>query len=115
MRITGSGYPGIDLREARVLITGGGRGIGRATAAAFAAKGAQVVLADVDKPAADAAAAAIGASAFELDVRARDEWDAGVAAAGGVGGFRRHAMTYCEVGVELEPFGEPRIAEVGPG
>ncbi|WP_280187398.1 SDR family NAD(P)-dependent oxidoreductase [Nocardia gipuzkoensis] len=84
MRITGSGYPGIDLREARVLITGGGRGIGRATAAAFAAKGAQVVLADVDKPAADAAAAAIGASAFELDVRSRDQWDAVVAAAGGV-------------------------------
>ncbi|MGY2031823.1 SDR family NAD(P)-dependent oxidoreductase [Nocardia gipuzkoensis] len=84
MRITGSGYPGIDLREARVLITGGGRGIGRATAAAFAAKGAQVVLADVDKPAADAAAAAIGASAFELDVRSRDQWDAVVTAVGGV-------------------------------
>ncbi|MBF6337495.1 SDR family NAD(P)-dependent oxidoreductase [Nocardia abscessus] len=84
MRITGSGYPGIDLREARVLITGGGRGIGRATAAAFAAKGAQVVLADVDKPAAEAAAAEIGASAFELDVRSRDQWDAVVAAVGGV-------------------------------
>ncbi|MGK8504197.1 SDR family NAD(P)-dependent oxidoreductase [Nocardia asiatica] len=84
MRILGSGYPAIDLRGACVLITGGGRGIGRATAASFAAKGARVVLADVDKPAADEAAAAIGARAFELDVRSRDQWDEVVAAVGGV-------------------------------
>ncbi len=84
MRILGSGYPAIDLRGACVLITGGGRGIGRATAASFAAKGARMVLADVDKPAADDAAAAIGARAFELDVRSRDQWDEVVAAVGGI-------------------------------
>ncbi|WP_280312053.1 SDR family NAD(P)-dependent oxidoreductase [Nocardia abscessus] len=68
----------------RVLFPGGGRGSGGATAAALAGKGALVLLADVDEPAADAAAAAIGATAFELDVRSRDQWDAVVAAVGGV-------------------------------
>ncbi|MGW4327698.1 SDR family oxidoreductase [Nocardia sp. NPDC004573] len=82
MNIFGSGYPAIDLREATVLITGGARGIGRATAESFAAKGSRVVLADVDKAAVDATAAAIGASAFELDVRSRGQWDAVVAAVG---------------------------------
>lgn len=84
MRFLGSGYPAIDLSEATVLITGGGRGIGRATGESFAAKGARVVLADVDKPAADEAAAAIGATAFELDVRSRGQWDAVAAAVGGI-------------------------------
>ncbi|WP_454194069.1 SDR family NAD(P)-dependent oxidoreductase [Nocardia sp. Marseille-Q1738] len=84
MRILGSGYPGIDLREARVVITGGGRGIGRSTAELFAAKGARVVLADVDKSAAEAAAAAIGGVACELDVRSRGQWDTMIAAVGAV-------------------------------
>ncbi|MFR9752112.1 SDR family NAD(P)-dependent oxidoreductase [Nocardia sp. 004] len=82
MRILGSGYPHIDLREANVLITGGGRGIGRATAELFADKGAHVVLGDVDKSAAEAAAAEIGAVACELDVRSRGRWDAVVTAVG---------------------------------
>lgn len=50
-------FPRIDLNGAVVAITGAGRGIGRATAAAFAAKGATVCLADLDGgTAADAAA-----------------------------------------------------------
>lgn len=46
-----------------VFITGATGGIGRATAAAFAAQGANVVLADLDKAALDEMAAAIGAKA----------------------------------------------------
>jgi NADP-dependent 3-hydroxy acid dehydrogenase YdfG len=69
------GYPAIDLAESVVLITGGGRGIGRATGAAFAASGAVVVLADLDLPAAEAAADAIGATAFGVDVTARASFE----------------------------------------
>ncbi|CRK50329.1 Short chain dehydrogenase [Rhodococcus sp. RD6.2] len=75
-------YPEISLGGAVVLVTGAGRGIGRATAQALAAGGARVAVADLDRAAADAAAAEIGsaARAYTLDVRSRASWDACVAA-----------------------------------
>ncbi|WP_327095664.1 SDR family oxidoreductase [Nocardia vinacea] len=84
MNILGHGYPDIDLKGARVLITGAGRGIGQSTAELFAAKGAEIAIADVDTVAAESAATAIGACAYELDVRARDQWDKVVADFGAV-------------------------------
>ncbi|MFC7447604.1 SDR family oxidoreductase [Rhodococcus daqingensis] len=76
-------YPAIDLAGAVVLITGAGRGIGRATAQAMAARGAKVAVADLDRAAADEVVAEIGsaARAYTLDVRTRASWDACVAAA----------------------------------
>ncbi|WP_410631758.1 SDR family oxidoreductase [Amycolatopsis sp. cmx-4-83] len=66
----GSGYPVIDPRGAVVAITGGARGIGRATAAEFAARGATVCVGDLDTvPIADA-------HSFPLDVTARESFDA---------------------------------------
>lgn len=65
------GYPSIDLAESVVLVTGGGRGIGRATGATFAACGATVCLADLDLPVAQESAAQLGAAAFHLDVASR--------------------------------------------
>lgn len=53
----------------RVAVTGGARGIGLATARAFARAGADVVIGDVDVAAAGAAAGEIGAVAHLLDVR----------------------------------------------
>ncbi len=68
--------PAIELRGARVLVTGAGSGIGRATALAFAAHGAEVHVVDLDADAAIATAAdvqALGAVArsHECDVSSR--------------------------------------------
>ncbi|MDT0318952.1 SDR family NAD(P)-dependent oxidoreductase [Streptomyces millisiae] len=52
-----SEYPG--LRNAAAVVTGGGSGIGRATALALAASGARVVVADLEGPAAERVRAAI--------------------------------------------------------
>jgi NAD(P)-dependent dehydrogenase (short-subunit alcohol dehydrogenase family) len=50
------------------LVTGGGNGIGRATARALVAHGAQVVVADLDEGAAAATAAELGAKSIRVDV-----------------------------------------------
>lgn len=56
----------------RVVITGGGNGIGAALARAFAAQGAKVTLLDLDGDAAGAVADQIGGQAFQIDVTGPD-------------------------------------------
>ncbi|AII08557.1 short-chain dehydrogenase [Rhodococcus opacus] len=71
---SGRNYPVIDLDDAVVVVTGGGRGIGRATAELFAARGATVCIGDLDRAVADEAAAAIGARAYTVDVASAESW-----------------------------------------
>ncbi len=59
-----------------VAITGGGRGIGRATAAALIAQGARVAIGDIDAPLAEKTAAELGAGTvgLSLDVTDRESF-----------------------------------------
>jgi NAD(P)-dependent dehydrogenase (short-subunit alcohol dehydrogenase family) len=61
-----------------VAITGGGRGIGRATAAALIAQGARVAIGDIDAPLAERTAAELGSGTIgtALDVTDRDSFAA---------------------------------------
>lgn len=65
----------ITLRGASVAITGAARGIGYATARAFAAEGARVFIGDLDADLAKSAAAELGCDGAGLDVRSRESWE----------------------------------------
>src|SRR5688572_26211041 len=68
-----------DLRGKLVLITGGARGIGRATAVELLRAGARVVIADIDLPLAETTARELTSSGeirpMKLDVTQRSEWE----------------------------------------
>lgn len=73
----------LQLNGANVAITGGARGIGMATAKAFAAHGALVHIGDIDEEAAHKAAAETGGQGYALDVRSRQSFAAFLAAVHG--------------------------------
>lgn len=60
----------------RVAVTGAGSGLGRAIATRFAAAGADVLVSDVDRTAAETVGKELGQPAIELDVTSDAAWQA---------------------------------------
>jgi NAD(P)-dependent dehydrogenase (short-subunit alcohol dehydrogenase family) len=70
-----------------ILVTGAGRGIGRATCIRFASEGAKVICADLDAKGAAATAEAIGSAAISLACDVTDPVSAEAAVSAGVKHF----------------------------
>jgi NAD(P)-dependent dehydrogenase (short-subunit alcohol dehydrogenase family) len=80
------------------LVTGGGSGLGAATARALAAAGAKVALLDVNLAAAEAVAAEIGGAAFACDVTDTASLEAAIAGAAAAHGDARIVMNIAGIG-----------------
>jgi 3-hydroxybutyrate dehydrogenase len=63
-----------DLEGRRAIVTGAASGIGRACARLLSARGAHVIVADVDGEAAEDAALEIGGEAWQVDLSATTSW-----------------------------------------
>src|SRR5688572_5263015 len=71
----------MDPRGHTAIVTGGGSGLGEATARALAARGARVAVLDIGMERAGDVAAAIGGVAIRCDVSSAEDGEAAVAEA----------------------------------
>jgi NAD(P)-dependent dehydrogenase (short-subunit alcohol dehydrogenase family) len=88
----------MQLKDVAVLITGGGSGLGAATARAMAAKGARVSVLDVRKENAEAVAAEINGVALGADVTNEEQVKAAIAKAEAAHGIARVLVNCAGVG-----------------
>jgi NAD(P)-dependent dehydrogenase (short-subunit alcohol dehydrogenase family) len=86
------------ISGAAAIVTGGGSGLGRATAEALAAKGAKVAVADLNHAAAEEVAKAIGGVAVVCDVGDDDSATAAVAKAEAAHGPARILVNCAGIG-----------------
>jgi NAD(P)-dependent dehydrogenase (short-subunit alcohol dehydrogenase family) len=111
-----------DLTGARVLVTGGAKGLGLRTARAIIDGGGSVVIADIDEQAGAEAAASLsgggGTAAFvALDVTDDAAWErasaAAVEALGGLSGVVNNAgIEISDLFVDLDPDSARKVLEV---
>ncbi|MGW3976288.1 glucose 1-dehydrogenase [Streptomyces mirabilis] len=98
--------PTYDFANKVALVTGAASGMGLATAQAFAEAGAAVVLADVDKPAVEAAAEELtsaGHQAIGVTCDVTDEGQTAAMVERAVATFGRLDMAFNNAGVQVPP------------
>jgi NAD(P)-dependent dehydrogenase (short-subunit alcohol dehydrogenase family) len=89
----------VKISGAAAIVTGGGSGLGRATAEALAAKGARVAVIDLNPAAAEEAAKAVGGLALVWDVADEASASAAVAKAEAAHGPARILVNCAGIGV----------------
>src|ERR1700688_4344781 len=88
----------MQLKDVAVLITGGGSGLGAATAHAMAAKGAKIAVLDQSKENAEKVAAEVKGVALHADVTDKEQVKAGIAKAESSHGIARVLMNCAGIG-----------------
>jgi len=88
----------MQLKDVAVLITGGGSGLGAATARAMAAKGAKIAVLDQSKENAEKVAAEVKGVAVHADVTDEEQVKAGLAKAEAAHGIARVLMNCAGIG-----------------
>ena len=95
----------MNIKGAAALVSGGGSGLGKATAEALAAKGARVAVLDLNAAAAEDVARAIGGAAFPCDVSDADSAEAAIAAAQAAHGPARILVNCAGIGTPKRVIG----------
>src|SRR5260221_7821974 len=103
----------MQLKDVAVLITGGGSGLGAATARAMAAKGAKIAVLDQSKENAEKVAAEVKGVAVHADVTDEEQVKAGLAKAESAHGVARVLMNCAGIGGSQRLVGEDRGCSLG--